>query len=90
MLSRKEISEITEKYTGEAGKNKQYIGPEPIRAETRLMTEDDVRYINENAGDIIYAEWASVGAMGYCGTERVFIFRDKKLVEMAKEECSGH
>ena len=58
-----------------------YTESEPARAVAAKIKKEDVRFIEEHAGQAVYAEWASGGAMGCAGIERILMFRDGVLTE---------
>lgn len=63
----------------------QYLGDYIIKPEIKEATPKDIKYIRKNIGNIVYAEWAHVGAMGCCGTARVFLFANGKCTGFKAE-----
>jgi hypothetical protein len=63
----------------------QYLGDHIIKPEIIETTPKDIKYIRKNIDNIVYAEWAHVGAMGCCGTARVFLFTNGKCTGFKSE-----
>ena len=55
--------------------------PAIIGGKVLQMTEENFELIKEKIDQVIYAEWAAVGAMGCAGTARVVIMEGEDLIE---------
>lgn len=55
--------------------------PMIIGGKVLQMTEENFELIKRKIDQVIYAEWAAVGAMGCAGTARVVIMEGEDLIE---------
>lgn len=55
--------------------------PMIIGGKVLQMTEENFELIKKRIDQVIYAEWAAVGAMGCSGTARVVIMEGEDLIE---------